>query len=144
MGLRGVHIVFISVSTLLALVLGTYCLRQWWDAGSSGALAGAVASAVAALVLVAYGRWFLRKMRLVLVALALAGLSGGLPATACEVCYGQADSPMIDGARLGVFALLAVVLAVQACFIAFFICLRRRARRLAAATTATGRPIPTW
>jgi hypothetical protein len=52
-------------------------------------------------------------------------------ALACPVCFGQADGPMIDAARLGVWLLLAVVLSLQGGFAAFFLYLRRRARQAA-------------
>lgn len=61
-----------------------------------------------------------------LVALLLAAT----PAGACDACYGAAaDSPMIDGAKIGVFLLLGVTVSVQGGFVAFFVYLRRRARR---------------
>ena len=53
---------------------------------------------------------------------------------ACPVCFGlldAEDSSMIDGTRLGIVVLLAVTLAVQGAFVAFFIYLRRRAKRIA-------------
>jgi hypothetical protein len=49
----------------------------------------------------------------------------------CPSCYGQADGPMIDAARAGIWLLLAVVVALQGCFVAFFLYLRRRAARAA-------------
>lgn len=52
-------------------------------------------------------------------------------AAACASCYGLADGPMIDAARLGVWLLLGVTLFVQGGFAAFFIYLRRRAARAA-------------
>lgn len=49
---------------------------------------------------------------------------------ACASCFSaEVDSPMTDGARLGVWLLLAVTICVQGGFAAFFIQLRRRARR---------------
>jgi len=49
---------------------------------------------------------------------------------ACASCFGaNVDSPMVDGARSGVWLLLAVTLGVQGGFAAFFIHLRRRAKR---------------
>jgi len=57
---------------------------------------------------------------------------GAVPATACEVCYGAADSggsPLVSGARLGVFLLLAVTVAVLGAFAKFFFYLRTRARQ---------------
>jgi hypothetical protein len=50
---------------------------------------------------------------------------------ACNTCYGDASGPMIDGARLGIWLLLGVTLLVQGAFVAFFLYLRRQARRVA-------------
>jgi hypothetical protein len=48
----------------------------------------------------------------------------------CAACFaGNVDSPMIDGAKIGVWLLLGVTLCVQGGFAAFFIQLRRRAKR---------------
>jgi predicted alpha/beta hydrolase len=59
------------------------------------------------------------------------GVFGAAPAAACEVCYGAANSgsPLIGGARLGVFLLLAVTVAVLGGFARFFFYLRNRARQ---------------
>jgi hypothetical protein len=62
------------------------------------------------------------------VFLLAAGLSSSAaPALACPSCFGQASGPLIDAARLGIWLLLAVTLAVQGAFAAFFLYLRRRA-----------------
>ncbi len=63
MSLKGFHIVFILFSTLLALGGGVYCV--WIDlvVGAPVYLAGAVCSFLAALALLVYGFWFLRKMK---------------------------------------------------------------------------------
>lgn len=58
-----------------------------------------------------------------------AWLLGGGASNACSVCYGNADGPMIDGARMGVWLLFGLTLVVQGGFLAFFMTLRRRARR---------------
>jgi len=50
---------------------------------------------------------------------------------ACPVCFGAADSPLIDGAKLGVLVLVAVTLAVQVGFVSFFLYLRKRAKQVA-------------
>ena len=50
---------------------------------------------------------------------------------ACTVCFGALEAPLIDGAKLGVLVLLAVLLAVQGAFVAFFLYLRKRAKRFA-------------
>ena len=61
----------------------------------------------------------------------LLGLLAASPAMACEVCYGAGDnaSPLVSGARLGVFLLLGVTGAVLAAFARFFFYLRNRARQ---------------
>ena len=53
------------------------------------------------------------------------------PVLACPVCFGAEESSLIDGARLGVAVLLAITLSVQVGFVAFFLYLRKRAKRAA-------------
>jgi len=60
---------------------------------------------------------------------ALLALASAAPALACPTCYGDAEGPLIDGARLGMWLLLGVTFAVQGAFVAFFLYLRRQARR---------------
>ena len=137
MSLRGFHLLFIGASTALAVGIAVYCFRLWRDGGGAGPLAGGIAAVLAAVALVVYGRWFLRKMtRLMAVGLAACLLSADA-VHACEVCFGQASGSMIDGARMGVVLLLAVTLGVQGAFVWFFVQLRRRARRAAQDTLNT-------
>lgn len=63
MSLKGFHIVFITFSTLLALVLGVWCIRVNLAEGAPVYLAGAIGSFVAAIALIIYGIWFYRKMK---------------------------------------------------------------------------------
>ncbi len=58
-------------------------------------------------------------------------IAGALPAAACDVCYGAASSssPLVSGARLGVFLLLGITVAVLGGFAKFFFYLRNRARQ---------------
>ena len=61
-------------------------------------------------------------------------IGGSSSVLACPVCFGlldAQDSSMIDGTRLGILVLLAITLAVQGAFVAFFLYLRRRAKRIA-------------
>jgi hypothetical protein len=57
-------------------------------------------------------------------------------ASACSVCYGEAEGTMIDGAKLGVFLLFGLVAAIQLAFALFFIQLWRRARSFEQRETA--------
>ena len=69
--------------------------------------------------------------RAVGLAVVLLAALGAVPANACSVCYGAADSgsPLVSGARLGVFLLLAVTAVVLGAFAKFFFYLRNRARQ---------------
>ena len=58
-------------------------------------------------------------------------VGGSSSVLACPVCFGAAEGSMIDGAKLGVLVLLAITLAVQGGFVAFFLYLRKRAKRMA-------------
>jgi hypothetical protein len=52
------------------------------------------------------------------------------PAAACSVCYGRAEgdgAALVSSARLGVFLLLGITVAMLAAFARFFFVLRNRA-----------------
>ena len=63
--------------------------------------------------------------------IALAAAWSAAPARACEVCLGSgaSGSALVTGARLGVFFLLGVTIAVLGGFARFFFYLRQRARQ---------------
>jgi hypothetical protein len=63
MSLKGFHIVFIIFSTLLALVIGAWCIWINLVEGAPVYLTGAVASFIVAIALIVYGVWFYRKMK---------------------------------------------------------------------------------
>ena len=58
-------------------------------------------------------------------------IAGSSSVLACPVCFGAEETSMIDGAKLGVFVMLAITLAVQGGFVGFFLYLRKRAKRIA-------------
>ena len=62
---------------------------------------------------------------------AFVAIGGGSSLLACPVCFGAEESALIDGAKLGVAVLLAITVAVQGGFVAFFLYLRKRAKRAA-------------
>jgi len=142
--LKAFHIVLISLSSLLALVFGGWSVAAYRATGEVSSLLFAVGSFVGAAGLAVYVTWFARKIRtreeedrdrrkniraLAPVLGALVWVAGSRPAEACSVCYGKADGPLIEGAQMGVWALLGFVLVLQICFALFFFTLRRRARR---------------
>ncbi|MFN7951192.1 MAG: hypothetical protein U0610_05670 [bacterium] len=59
---------------------------------------------------------------------------------ACPACYGEATGPMIDGARLGAWLLIAVVASMWIGFLTFFVYLSRRARRFSGAAALAAAP----
>ena len=50
-------------------------------------------------------------------------------ALACPSCFGQADGPLVESARTGMWLLLGLTVSLQGAFAAFFLYLRRRARQ---------------
>jgi hypothetical protein len=67
------------------------------------------------------------KTKLMMAAAMVIG--GSSSAFACPVCFGALETGMIDGAKLGVLVLLAITLAVQGAFLAFFLYLRKHAKQ---------------
>lgn len=63
MSLKGFHILFITVSTMLALGVGAWCLWVNSVEGMPVFRTGAICSFVAAIGLMIYGVWFYRKMK---------------------------------------------------------------------------------
>jgi len=131
MNLKAFHIVFVIAASLVSFVFGGWAWR-FAEANDSGLYqAASIASFAAGVALIAYGIWFWRKIsrRIVVAALVLfSWLATPSVVEACTVCYGEAEGPMIDAARGGVFVLFGLVALVQIAFIGFFVCLRRRAR----------------
>jgi heme/copper-type cytochrome/quinol oxidase subunit 2 len=68
----------------------------------------------------------LRRM-VATTALLVAG--GGASVFACPLCFGAEETALVDGTKLGILVMLAVTLTVQGSFVAFFLYLRRRAKR---------------
>jgi len=67
----------------------------------------------------------------VLTTAAAVVIGGSSTVLACPVCFGAEETPLIDGAKLGVLALLGVTFAVQGAFAGFFLYLRKRAKHVA-------------
>jgi heme/copper-type cytochrome/quinol oxidase subunit 2 len=67
----------------------------------------------------------------VVITIAAVVIGGSSNVFACPMCFGAEETSMIDGTKVGILALLAVTLVVQGAFAAFFLYLRRRAKRIA-------------
>jgi len=138
MNLKTFHIVFVTISTLMSFGFGGWCWHYAETNQSSGFRMLAAASFGAGVALIVYGFWFWKKINAqppggpgkggaLMLALML-WFASQQPADACTVCYGEAEGPMIDAARAGVWLLFGLVAAVQVGFVAFFVYLWRRAR----------------
>ena len=75
--------------------------------------------------------------RRAVVTAAFVVIGGSTSILACPMCFGAEETSLIDGTKLGVLVLLAITLAVQGGFVAFFLYLRRRAKRIADADLDT-------
>ena len=73
----------------------------------------------------------MRPVREILTTLALITFAGSSSLLACPVCFGAEETSIINGTKLGILVLLVITLAVQGGFVAFFLYLRRRAKRIA-------------
>ena len=62
---------------------------------------------------------------------AAVAIGGSTDLLACPVCFGAEETTLVNGTRMGMLALLAVVLLMQGAFVGFFIYLRQRAKRIA-------------
>ena len=58
-------------------------------------------------------------------------IGGGSSVLACPVCFGAEETSMVNGTQLGVLVMLGILFAVQGGFVAFFLYLRKRAKRIA-------------
>ena len=71
-------------------------------------------------------------------ALALAAALSAADAWACEVCYGAADAPIIEGMNMSIIFLLATTYFVLISLGLTFFVARRRSQRLQPAGAAKG------
>lgn len=63
MSLKTFHIVFVIVSTILAVGFGLWAIGDYRRTTDTVSLVIGVLSLVGAVCLIVYGRWFLRKLR---------------------------------------------------------------------------------
>jgi hypothetical protein len=61
MSLRAFHILFVTLSALLALGFGVWNFQMYGNQGSISHAVGAVLAVAFAAAIIVYGRWFLHK-----------------------------------------------------------------------------------
>lgn len=63
MSLKTFHVVFISASTLLAFGFGGWLLKAYAGTGQAAELIFGITSIAVGIGLIAYGRYFLKKLK---------------------------------------------------------------------------------
>jgi hypothetical protein len=63
MSLKAFHLIFVSASVAVSLFLGVWSVLAYRDSGSRIYLGYAIASAVAIVALLWYGKYFLKKLK---------------------------------------------------------------------------------
>lgn len=63
MSLKAFHIIFVTVSMLLAGGFALWAVLQYRSSGDVGLLVGGVLSGLIFVAMGVYGRWFLRKLK---------------------------------------------------------------------------------
>ena len=140
MNLKTVHIVFVTVASLTSFVFGGWCWRYAATNQAPSFRTLGAASIGVGLALIVYGFWFWKKINAgtggsggpgtgaAIGLVLLVWILGQPGAEACTTCFGEAEGPMIDAARAGVWLLFGLVGGLQAAFIGFFVHLWRRSR----------------
>lgn len=131
-GIKTVHIFFISTCMLMSLALGYWRYLAFADGAGTSALIQALACVVAAGGLGVYGVAFLRKLRgigymalpLMFVLIAAAPEA----ATACSTCFGDPGSPLTKGMNQAIMVLLGFIGTVLLAFASLFLYWARRHR----------------
>ena len=133
MSLRFFHILFITLSALMCLVVGLWALDAYRTDGSPSWVGLMALAFVGGALLVVYGNRFLQKTRKLGVAWLLAAGTLGMPSDvlACTVCLGNTSSLLRDGMNMGILALLGFALFMIVSFAAFFGYLWRKAAQAA-------------
>lgn len=75
----------------------------------------------------AFGAGRVARRAAVVIGALFASVAGNA-ALACTTCFSEAESPVADGIRWGVLAMIGLVFVVQGSFAMFFVNLRRRSR----------------
>ena len=63
MSLKAFHVVFVLVSMVLSLGFGAWAIHEFRAAGDVSALVCGIGSFAGFVMLMIYGRWFLRKLK---------------------------------------------------------------------------------
>lgn len=135
MSLKAFHLFFIVASILLSAYFGGWCLQEYSDSQNRGIFLLSIASFISTTFLVAYLGWFLKKSKgisfmsfalWVSISLLTIPQSG----SACPVCIGNPNSPLVKSANAGVLFLLVVVSGLLVAIGGLMVYWTKRARKL--------------
>jgi hypothetical protein len=71
----------------------------------------------------------LRLIATLAMTVAFVLIGGSSSVFACPMCFGAEETGMVRGTKVGVFVMLGITLVVQGGFLAFFLYLRKHAKR---------------
>lgn len=117
-----------------AFVLSAFMTAWGWQeyriTSDKAAILVGIIGVLGILSVLPYYSWFRRKMRLIAGFAAAFLLLRPDAAMACSVCFGDPNSPMIKGVKMGILLLLSIVGAVLASIAGIAYTWARRARAL--------------
>ena len=145
MSLKAIHILFITLSTLLTLGFGGWCLNSYLEENKTSYIILGIISFAAAAALIAYGIWFIRKLRRgeldskrykdppykILAMVASLGVFLPQTASACTVCYGALGSSQANVMNTFILSMLGVTGGVLCGIIGFIFYLWRKSKMAA-------------
>lgn len=132
MSLKAFHLVFVSISVLLALGLGTMTFMTFLQQRALAQLGWSVLSFAAAIALVVYGVRIRKKLwDIGLLAASSCLIFFARAGYACATCFGNPEAPQTQAMNMAILFMLILVAMVLTLFAAFFVHLRIRANRFA-------------
>jgi len=128
MSLKSFHIFFILLSIILAFAFGVWGVRDYGVTGRTMHLGLGIASFISSLALSYYLFGFFRKIKHLLLFLAL--FLSSKTALACSVCFGGPNAALSKGMDLAVLFLMGVVGSVLLAIASIGMIWSHRARKL--------------
>ena len=123
MSLKAFHIIFITLSISLCFGYGYWSFIQ---PNENGNLFWGALSIFLGIGLMVYGFFFLQKMKKFCLSILLLNLIWINHAQACSVCFGDPQSSLTIGLKMGILTLLVVLFGVLGSFAYFFLQLKKR------------------
>ncbi|OVE82107.1 hypothetical protein BVY03_02335 [bacterium K02(2017)] len=132
MSLRFFHLFFISLSIMICLGFGWWCVEVSYPLNHQiSYIVLGIISLVSGVLLMIYGNSFIRKFKqakTLLIMMAATGISSiySTWAQACPTCMRNISGKEAEAINWGIITLLICIIAVLACFAGFFIYLIKK------------------